>query len=106
MADDNAGASASGSSIQNEDARFVTLEDKAASKKRYEQQRNATRVSLMGEHARWRNLKNELSVKSDSEFASLLLDHYIAYKDRRFRYYESKQIIFIPITQKVCFVGM
>ena len=63
MADDNAGASASGSSIQNEDARFVTLEDKAASKKRYKQQRNATRVSLMGEHARWRNLKNELSVK-------------------------------------------
>ena len=96
MADDNAVASASGSSIQSEEARFVTLEDKAASRKRYEQQRNANRVSLMGEYGRWRNLKNELLVKSDNELASILLNHYISHKDRRFRYYASKQILFIP----------
>ena len=48
----------------NWDARLVSLQDKAASQKRYEQQRNATRVSLMGEHARSRNLKNEETPQS------------------------------------------
>ena len=105
MADDNAVASASGSSIQSEEARFVTL-DKAASRKRYEQQRNATRLSLMGEYGRWRNLKNELLVKSGNELASILLDHYISHEHRRFRYYASKQILFIPNIKKLktCFV--
>ena len=44
MVDDNAGASASGSSIQNEDAHFVTLEDKAARKKRNEQAKFEKRI--------------------------------------------------------------
>ena len=86
MADEQEARASSSSSIPKEDARLMTVEDKAVSKKRYDAQRNATRVSLMDQYTRWRDLKNYLSVKSDKELASILLDHYIANKNRRFRY--------------------
>ena len=65
---------------------LTNFKDKAASVKRYDEQRNATRVSLRDHKTRWQNLEKDLSVKSDKQLASLL-DNYIANKDRRFSYF-------------------
>ena len=41
---------------------------------------------LLGEqHKRWRDLLQELSLKSDKELAAILLDEYMARKERHFR---------------------
>ena len=65
---------------------LTNFKDKAASVKRYDEQRNATSVSLRDHKTRWQNLEKDLSVKSDKQLASLL-DNYIANKDRRFSYF-------------------
>jgi hypothetical protein len=59
--------------------------DKAARKKQYYAERTASRIYLLDEHTRWRSFMDELSLKSDKELASVLLDNYMAHKGRHFR---------------------
>ena len=70
---------------ESEDARFATAEDKAARKKRYYAERDATKINLLNQHTRWRELMNELELKSDKELAAVLLDNYMSRKNQHFR---------------------
>ena len=75
MADQGSTQVSSGSLPQSDDARFATAEDKAARKKRHNAERDATKIYLFNQHTRWRELMNELELKSDKELAAVLLDN-------------------------------
>ena len=87
MADEGSAcvASSSASSLQIEEAKVVSSEDVKSKKKRYSAERNATRIYLYEQFNRWRDLKEELSLKMDKELAAVLLDNYANQKGRRFR---------------------
>ena len=82
---DSSGARTSSSLPQGNEARIASEEEKAARKKQYYAERNASRIYLLDEHTRWQSLMDELSLKSDKELASVLLDNYMAHKRRHFR---------------------
>ena len=83
MADE--GSACAASSLQIEEAKVVLREDVKSKKKRYSAERNATRIYLYDQFNRWRDLKEELSLKMDKELAAVLLDNYANQKGRRFR---------------------
>ncbi|CAB3985659.1 Hypothetical predicted protein, partial [Paramuricea clavata] len=59
----------------------VTTEDKKVKRKGYLAKRDATKICLYDEQfTRWRQLKNDLNVKTDKELATLLLDNYSSTK--------------------------
>ena len=84
-------ASSSASSLQIEEAKVVSSEDVKSEKKRYSAERNATRIYLYDQFNRWRDLKEELSLKVDKELTPCickelaLLDNYTNQKGCRFR---------------------
>ncbi len=63
----------------------MTAEVKAARKRQYYIKRDASKVYLLDQHTRWRSLMDKLSLTSDKELASVLLDNYMAHKGRHFR---------------------
>ena len=69
-------ASSSASSLQIEEAKVVSSKDVKSKKKWYSAERNATRIYLYEQFNRWRDLKEELSLKMDKELAAVLLDNY------------------------------
>ena len=85
MADEASAQASSGPLPQGEEARFVTAEDKAARKRRYYTERDATKIYLFNQHTRWRELMNELKLKTDKELAAVLLDNYMSRKNQLFR---------------------
>lgn len=87
MADEGSASasSSSASSLQIEEAKVVSSEDIKSKKKRYSAERNATRIYLYDQFNRWRDLKEELSLKIDEELAAVLLANYANQKGRRFR---------------------
>ena len=87
MAEDP-GAHVSGSLPAVEEARVVSAEHRTAKRKRYYAERDATKVYLFEQYERWQNLMGGLSLKSDKDLVSTLLDYYLSNKDRHFRYYE------------------
>ena len=74
---DESGMQGSSSLSHEEEARIVTSEDKTARRKRYYAERDATKVYLFDQYvyARWRELRNELGLKSAKELAAALLDN-------------------------------
>ena len=87
MADESSerASSEASSSFPSEEAHVVGVEDKAAKKKRYYAERDATKIYLFEQHTRWRTLMGELKLKTDRELASVLLDCYLSSKERNFR---------------------
>ena len=78
-------ARVSEASTSSEGSRFLTDEDKVAGRKRYYKERDASKVYLFDQFPRWRDLRNELTLKTDKELASVLLDFYLSSKERNFR---------------------
>ena len=64
-----------------EEVHVVNVEDKAAKRKRYYAERNGTKIYLYDQCTRWRTLKEEMTLKTDKELASVLLDFYLSSKD-------------------------
>ena len=82
MADEST-TQASSSLPQGEEARIVTSEDKVA--KKSDITRRGMRARFICQHVRWRELTNELALKSDKELAAVLLDNYMSCKNQHFR---------------------
>ena len=78
-------SSSSASSLPLEVARLASDEDVTARRKQQHSQREATRIYSGDQHKRWRDLLQELSLKSEKELAAILLDEYMARKERHFR---------------------
>ena len=76
-------STSSASSLPLEVARLASDEDVTARRK--QQRSEATRIYLGKQHKRWRDLLQELSLKSDKELSAILLDEYMAHKERHFR---------------------
>ncbi|CAB4021924.1 Hypothetical predicted protein, partial [Paramuricea clavata] len=89
MADETS-TQASSSLPQGLEARIVTSEDKVAKKKRYYAERDASKIYLFDQHVRWRELMNELALKSDKELAAVLLDNYMSRKNQHFSEVETQ----------------
>lgn len=85
MATESEGDGASSSKSLENQPRLLSDEEISANRKRYYAQRDATKVYLLQQHARWRDLKKELKAKTDSDLACLLLDNYTSNKAREFR---------------------
>ena len=87
MADERSASvsASSASSLPLEVARLASDEDVTARRKQQRSEREATRIYLGAQHKRWRDLLQELSLKSDKELAAILLDEYMARKERDFR---------------------
>ena len=86
MADDSGEqvSSEASSSFPREQAHVLSVEDKATKKKRYYAERDATKVYLFDQHARWRTLREQMALKTDKELATILLDCYLSPKERNF----------------------
>ncbi|CAB3990425.1 Hypothetical predicted protein [Paramuricea clavata] len=58
---------------------FVTPEEKRAKRKKYLADRDATKIYLIEEQLfqRWRQLRDEAKIKTDKDFAAMLLEHYV-----------------------------
>ena len=85
MATEPEGDEASSSKTVENQPRLLSDDEKSSKGKRYYAHRDATKVYLLEQHARWRDLKNELKAKTDSDLACLLLDHYTSNNAREFR---------------------
>ena len=83
MADEASTQASSGPLPQGEEACFVTAEDKAARKRRYYTERDATKIYLFNQHTRWREMMSELEL--NKELAVVLLDNYMSRKNQLFR---------------------
>ena len=88
MADDRSssvGSSLASSPALEEIAQLASDEDVTARRKQRRSERDATRIYLHEQHQRWRDLIQELSLKTDKELAAMLLDKYMVRKERHFR---------------------
>ena len=87
MADERGASviSSSTSSLPLEVARLASDEDGTARRKQQRSEREAKGIYLGDQHKRWRDLLQELPLKSDKELAAILLDESMARKERHFR---------------------
>ena len=78
MADERQEASSSG-------PRSLSEEEKTARRKCYYAERDSSKIYLFDQHARWRNLKEEVNAKADKDLTTILLDHFMSRKTRNLR---------------------
>ena len=78
------GSSSASSPALEEITRLASDEDVTA-RKQCHSERDATKIYLYEQHKRWHDLMQELSLKTDKELAAMLVDEYMAPKERHSR---------------------
>ena len=79
------GECSSVSSVGTENISYPTDEDRKSKRRKYFSERDATKVYLHDQINRWRQLKEQVDVKTDKEVAALLLDHFLHKTDSQFK---------------------
>ena len=74
--------SVASSSSLGKGSRLISVQYKAAKRKRYYAERDTTKVYLYEQYAGWRDLKAEMALKTDKELTKELLDIYLSSKER------------------------